>query len=166
MKTLFLVRHAKAEKNLPGQSDFERPLAKRGLADAADMAARLKAKGILPQCLVSSPANRAKSTALIFADILGYGFQQMVYEQDIYDAWTEDLLKVIRRTENDPESLMLFGHNPGFTGLADLLSLHDGVEHLPTAGVAQLIFPDLQNWKSLQPGTGKLILDFPKNPEY
>ncbi len=164
-KTLFLVRHAKAEKEIAGGTDFERPLAKRGLNDAADMAARLKAKGIVADYMVTSPANRAKTTALIFADILAYLIHNVYYEEGIYEAWADTLLSIIRVFPNEKHCIFLFGHNPGFENLAQLLSDTE-IESLPTCGIAQLNFTALEKWSDIRKHTGKLTLDYPKNPEY
>lgn len=166
MKTLFIVRHAKAEKIAPNSSDFERPLAKRGLSDAATMAERLHQQGIIPDCIISSPANRAKNTALIFAEIIKYPNNNIIWEQAIYEAWTDDLVNILKNTDNSYQSVMIFGHNPAFSTLVTLLSTEE-IEGLPTAGIAQIEFKNLDQWAELKAGSGKLVvLDFPKNPEY
>lgn len=166
MKNLFIVRHAKAEKILPGGSDFERPLAKRGISDAATMAERLVNKRLKADCIISSPANRAKTTAMIFAEVLHYPIDHIVFEESIYEAWAEDLVSVIRAVENEHAQVLLFGHNPAFSTLVTLLSKTE-LESLPTCGIAHIQFPDLKNWSELKAGTGRLVeVDFPKNPEY
>lgn len=76
MKTLVLVRHAKSSWDNPDWSDFERPLNKRGNRDAPFMAEVLKSKNIIPDFMISSPAIRAKSTALYFAQELGFDSQK------------------------------------------------------------------------------------------
>ena len=48
MKTLMLVRHAKASQDT-GYVDFESPLKKSGVEDAEFMAARVKQQGFVPQ---------------------------------------------------------------------------------------------------------------------
>ena len=45
MKTLFLMRHAKSDWSDSAQSDFDRPLNKRGRSDAPRMAALLNSDG-------------------------------------------------------------------------------------------------------------------------
>ena len=63
MKTILLMRHAKAEPGVPGQKDFDRPLAERGDEDALRMGRALAKMGEVPDAIVSSPAARAKQTA-------------------------------------------------------------------------------------------------------
>ena len=70
MKTLYLIRHAKSSWDDSTLTDFERPLNERGINDAPKMGKLLKEKNIIPELLISSPANRAISTAKISPLIL------------------------------------------------------------------------------------------------
>ena len=72
MKTLYLIRHAKSSWAEGGLSDFDRSLNKRGKRDALQMGKRLKALGVTPGVVISSPAKRAITTAQKIADELGY----------------------------------------------------------------------------------------------
>jgi phosphohistidine phosphatase len=62
MKFILFLRHAKSSWNHPGLSDFDRPLANRGLKDAPSMGKFLHGAGYSPQVVVSSPARRARQT--------------------------------------------------------------------------------------------------------
>ena len=66
MKTLYLIRHAKSDRSIGELSDIDRPLNQRGYNDAHKMSLILKDKKIIPDLIISSPAIRALSTALIF----------------------------------------------------------------------------------------------------
>lgn len=68
MKTLYLIRHAKSSWNIPSLSDIDRPLNERGYNDAHIMSNRL-CKPKNSTVIITSPAIRALSTALIFARI-------------------------------------------------------------------------------------------------
>ncbi|NIV19825.1 MAG: histidine phosphatase family protein, partial [Gammaproteobacteria bacterium] len=70
-KTLYLVRHAKSSWDDPSLADRDRPLNKRGKRNAPDMGQRLAAQGFKPQLIISSPANRARTTAGVIAGELG-----------------------------------------------------------------------------------------------
>ena len=72
MKTLYIVRHAKAIVRGTGIPDFDRSLAERGIKDARKMSKRQAKAGAEPQLLISSPAKRAIETARIFAKRLDY----------------------------------------------------------------------------------------------
>ncbi|WP_207427270.1 histidine phosphatase family protein [Pedobacter sp. SYSU D00535] len=164
MKQILLVRHAKSDWENPQQPDFERPLNKRGQANAPEMAKRLLKKHLIPQHLVSSPAVRAITTAKYFADILGFSEKEIQREQKIYEASASDLLEVLNKLDNKHDFVALFGHNPGLTTLAVSLSDSD-IYNIPTCGMLLIEFP-FDDWSLISYGTGvKKMYDFPKNPE-
>ncbi len=137
---LVLVRHAKSLHEAYVQSDIERHLCERGYHDAADSANWLISSGVRPDILVSSPAIRAYSTALIFARFLSCSPASVQLHASIYEASLKELLYVIAEIKPEFRSVMLFGHNPGFTELINYLC-GPLCQHLPTAGVAILHIP-------------------------
>lgn len=164
MKTLYLVRHAKSSWDYPALDDIDRPLSKRGKKNAPEMGERLVARNILPEILVSSPAKRAISTARRIADEIGFPREAIVSEDRLYLASVEDIVDVVRRTGNEVNSLMIFGHNPGFTDTANTLCGSD-IYNIPTCGIAAIRF-DTDDWQSVQPGEGQLLFfDFPKKED-
>ena len=56
---MLLLRHGKSKRGPEYETDFERPLAKRGKRDAASMGEFLAAHDLLPDIILSSPAERA-----------------------------------------------------------------------------------------------------------
>lgn len=163
MKTLFIVRHAKSSWKDASLSDFDRPLNKRGKRDVPDMGKRLKTKNILPDLLVSSPANRALTAAKGIAEEIGYPLKSIVEEEGLYHAGSRSIIQLIENTDDKHDSLMIFGHNPGFTYLVNDLS-DFYLDNLPTCAVCGIKF-DINSWKSLNVKKGKKIFyDFPKSP--
>ena len=161
MKTLYLVRHAKSSWKFPELRDFDRPLNGRGKRNAPDMGKRLKAMGILPDLLIASPANRALTTARKIAENIGYPVEDILENDDIYHGSENTLLQVIKSADGDVNELMLFGHNPGFTDLANLLG-DQWIDNIPTCGIVALGF-DVTDWSEVTPGTGRnLFFDYPK----
>ena len=73
MKNVILVRHAKADKTMHTINDADRPLTERGITDAELVSSMIAGEKITLGKLVSSPAIRAYSTALIFARKLEIG---------------------------------------------------------------------------------------------
>lgn len=146
MRTLFLIRHAKSSWDNPGLRDFNRPLNDRGLHDAPEMAQMLAKKGIRPDLLVSSPAKRALSTALFFAKALGVEEEAVVQEQSLYEAAPADVLRIINRLPDDARTVMLFGHNPTLTDVANRFA-EDFIDNIPTCGIVQ-IESDAGSWKA------------------
>ncbi len=86
MKELILVRHGKSSWEKAGVRDFDRPLAPRGMRNAAEMARRLVHLGKHPDVIVTSPARRALATAEIFAEVLGIETERLHKEPRIYEA--------------------------------------------------------------------------------
>src|SRR5687767_5170630 len=95
MKTLLILRHAKAASDLP-VADHDRPLTARGERQAKDVGRWIKEQDMVPQLIVTSTAARAATTAELVADTCGYSG---VIEQDsaIYMAESGALLETIRR---------------------------------------------------------------------
>ncbi len=73
MKTLLVLRHAKSDRSNDTLRDHDRPLAPRGEADAPRMGAALAALDMIPDCIVTSTAVRARETAHLVAAAMGYG---------------------------------------------------------------------------------------------
>lgn len=152
MKRLYLIRHAKSSWDHPGLSDAERPLMPKGIERSGRVIGFLKERGIVPGLIISSPAIRAFETAKLFAAGLGYPEGDIVIDQKIYDGYYDRILDVIYGTANGIDSLMIFGHNPTITNLANLF-LHPGIEDMPTSTVVALAF-DTTAWEeipSIQP---------------
>jgi phosphohistidine phosphatase len=137
MKTIILVRHAKASRDIAGLEDFDRPLTAEGYAEAYKMAAAIKNKKVKPEFIVSSPAIRAASTAYIFARELKIPFDRIAMREALFAADYKDVLKVVRNVFEEFSSLMVFGHNPSFEDVANYLS-ETPVEKIHTCGVLSL----------------------------
>ena len=67
MKTLYIVRHAKSSWEYEGIKDIDRPLNKRGINSAYLISSVLNKKVPCPDVFISSCANRALHTAMIFS---------------------------------------------------------------------------------------------------
>ncbi|WP_233890439.1 SixA phosphatase family protein, partial [Tenacibaculum piscium] len=66
MKTLYIVRHAKSSWLYQGIKDIDRPLKERGIKDSHLFSKFLSQEIVKPDVFVSSSANRALHTAIIF----------------------------------------------------------------------------------------------------
>lgn len=162
MKTLYIVRHAKSSWDDPFLADFDRPLNGRGKRNVPDMGSRLAALGVKPDLLLSSPANRAISTAKGIAKEIGYN--QIAIEEDrgLYHASSYSIREIISEVSDEVETLMIFGHNPGFTSLIAALSSFN-LYNLPTCGVCGIRF-EINSWAEIQSAQGeKFYYDYPKS---
>ncbi|WP_456323344.1 SixA phosphatase family protein [Hydrogenimonas sp.] len=161
MRELFLMRHAKSSWDDPTLSDFDRPLNARGKEDAPLMGKYLKKLGIKPDLIISSPAKRAKKTAKIVAEELGYDTDAIDYKDGIYEASPQSLLYLVCQLPDDAKRVMIVGHNPGITELANVLG-DITIENIPTAGVAGIAF-DTQRWGQACRMKGHTVLfEYPK----
>lgn len=162
MKTLYLLRHAKSSWKQPEIPDFERPLNRRGKKDAPLMGKILKEKNLNLDLIISSPAKRAKKTAKKIAKQIAYKKEKIVLNQEIYEANISEIFDVLQQTDHNVNSLMLVGHNPTFTDVANLLLKNTKIENIPTSGVVAIHF-DCQKWSEIEEIKGNLIFfEYPK----
>jgi len=154
MKTLYLVRHAKAGWHDPAMADFDRPLTKRGHKQAEEMSRHLRKKGVAPERLVSSPASRALETAEIFADAFGIEQREIVQKIEIYEGGIDALAAVVRSLADEENTAMLFGHNPAISAFAGWLT-GQRAEAMDTCGVAKIEL-HCEHWQDTAEGSGRL----------
>jgi phosphohistidine phosphatase len=122
MKRLTLARHAHAKVEAAPVTDFERPLSRRGKAEAKATALNLMKKGWVPELLLTSPAKRTLQTAQIFARELKIPTRQLREEELLYLGAPATILQLIRGIGPRIEHLMVVGHNPGISALANALA--------------------------------------------
>lgn len=154
MKTLHLVRHAKAETTSNNSKDFYRALATSGMIDAARMARNLANTGAKPDLLVASPAERTTRTAEIFADQLKYDSEKVIYFEELYDGRLQEYLKIINEIEPNINDVLLVGHNPNISYMAEYLT-GDDIGDVPTSGIVTIKFKT--NWAEITKKSGDLI---------
>ncbi|OCL85012.1 SixA phosphatase family protein [Arcobacter porcinus] len=153
MKELILIRHAKSSWKDINLDDFLRPLNKRGEKDAPFMAKKLKSLISSPDLIISSPSTRTKLTLKSFTDEFKYK-NDLIFEQDIYEAPLENILSVLKNIEDKKQSIFFIGHNPGFNFLADYL-LGGFSENIPTSGILKLTL-DIEKWSDLKENCASL----------
>ncbi|MCS6824273.1 MAG: histidine phosphatase family protein [Cytophagaceae bacterium] len=154
MKSLIFMRHAKSDWSMPGQKDFDRDLNSRGNTDAPKMGRKLFEMNVKPDAIYSSPALRAKRTAEYVAEQLKYDPEKIIFVEDIYDASTRTLLMVVHSLNDEYHNVMLFGHNPSLTYLAEAIT-KEAIGNIPTAGAVCMEF-QIHSWKEVGEGNGNL----------
>jgi phosphohistidine phosphatase len=151
MKTILLMRHAKAVTGVPGKRDFDRSLAARGLEDASRMGAALAKLGLVPDAIVASPAARAKETAEAVVRAMEFG-GAMALERTLYDAAGDIWLAALRTVPSAAESVLVVAHSPGVAEAAALLcGASPGSFDVPTGGLIALVDP-AERWRDLEEG--------------
>ena len=155
MKTLYVVRHAKAISRTRPVPDFERSLRKRGRKDARKAARYVKKRGPAPDAILTSPAHRAIETARLFAEIWHYPTADIAIHADIYDAAAmscDVLLPIIHTLAPATQTVMIVGHDPLFSTFAHFLS-QDFTTWLPTCGVVCFALA-VQSWTEVTQNSG------------
>lgn len=152
MKTLLLLRHAKSSWQDAGLRDFDRPLNKRGMKAVPLVGKFMREREVKPDLIVSSPALRARTTAALVAE--GGELQaELRYDERIYEADLDALLKVVAQFDEEAEMILLVGHNPG---LQELLRFLTGEEkEFPTAALAYISLT-LDEWSEAAERSGRL----------
>ena len=156
MKTLILVRHAKAVKadEFDGR-DFDRPLAKQGKRDARRMGERLADEAAQPGLFLSSPAARALATARIVGDEMGLRESAIVKEPKAYEADARGLMAILAGIDDDHDCAWLCGHNPALQDLAGVLT-GKAFDNLSPCDVLILRL-SIGSWSALAPGRATLL---------
>jgi len=154
MKILYLIRHAKARKDIPNIADIDRPLAKEGEEQISLIGKRLKKYKVIPDVIYSSPATRALDTAKRIARIIDFPIKKIEVVESIYESSVPRLINIIKKIDDSVEAAMLFGHNPEFFDLADHLA-PGSIEGFPTCGVLALKL-DI-SWGKTSAKCGKIV---------
>jgi phosphohistidine phosphatase len=157
-KELLLIRHAKSDWSISGQKDIDRQLNSRGLFTAPKVGRWLAEKGVRPDAIYSSTASRAHRTAELVAEQLGIDIASIQLEESIYEASPRNLLEFINKLNNNDNYVVVFGHNPGFTYIAEYLT-GAVVENIPTCGCVLIRF-DLSNWAEVSKDSGSLVWEY------
>lgn len=162
MKTLYFLRHAKSDWSDSTLSDHARPLNARGRRAAAKMGALMQRMGVKPDHVICSTAVRAHET---LARVMSAGDFEWPFEVErgLYGASADGILRIVRAQNNDHNTLMFVGHNPGFEDIVlglcgseahqgDLLRIR---RKYPTGAFAAIDF-DVDNFASIGLGRGCL----------
>lgn len=161
MRTLTIFRHAKSSWDIKDQPDRDRPLNERGERDAPLMGNRVRTLRIRPSLIVSSDAERAWQTARIVAQQIAYPAEFLQRDKRLYLANLRTLLDVVAELDDGFNSVLLVGHNPGLTELANLL-VPGITRNLPTAGFVSVLV-DCDQWNIRARRSAKrLAYEYPK----
>jgi phosphohistidine phosphatase len=152
------MRHAKSDWEASYGSDHDRPLAPRGHRSATLMGRVLAAWGEMPDLVIASTAARARATAEESVRAGAWGCP-IVVEPEFYGSGPGTVLAVTERNATDEERILLIGHEPTWSMLAEQIT--GGRVEMRTAGIAAI---DLlaDTWQDL--GQARGWLRFVVNP--
>lgn len=157
-RELLILRHAKSAWDTDAPTDFDRPLALRGVRASKRMGRYIAETGLLPDAIVCSTATRAVQTIHGAARAARLSLESVRFERAIYEADLSTLLEVLGECDPDAQRTLIVGHNPGLEYLLDHLAggvpvPGDG-KLLPTAALARVELPG--DWRRLARGQGTL----------
>jgi phosphohistidine phosphatase len=159
-RELLLLRHGKSDWSVGAESDFHRPLTKRGIKAASRMGRWMRERGLQPDWVLSSPAVRARDTTSRVCRKLDVSEDDVTWDDRIYEADAARLLALLAECPTNARRVLVVGHNPGLEDLVSYLcrgTLRAGAagKLLPTAGLARIAMP--RDWSDLGPGSGRCL---------
>ena len=158
--TLIFIRHAKSSHDIPDLHDFDRPLNKRGYSDAPEMGKRLAARNIDIDLVVASPSVRTCQTISPIITAIGYPLRDIEFNPNIYRVSKNKVLEEIKQFDNSKKTIVVVGHNPATTELANMLQSTEEIANVPTCGIVCIEFK-AKSWSKIK--KGKLVFfDYPK----
>ncbi len=160
MKTLYIVRHAKSSWEYEGIKDIDRPLKERGINDAYLISSVLQKKIATPDVFISSCANRALHTAMIFTYTFNFPLANLRISKSLFNFSDGYLIKTVKALDDGFDSAIIFSHDHGISDFVNKFgSVH--LDNVPTCGVVAINF-DTNHWKDIKSGK-TFLTEFPKN---
>jgi phosphohistidine phosphatase len=158
-RELILLRHGKSDWSAD-TDDYHRPLKNRGKRGAQRIGVWLLQQQLIPDLVVSSPADRTLVTAQKCCKAMGTGARHIQQDKRLYLAGTYALLAALADCPPEAHRVMLVGHNPGLELLLSYLvdkppDIPPDGKLMPTATLARLMMPD--DWRALKYGQAKLL---------
>jgi Phosphohistidine phosphatase SixA len=153
---LYLLRHAQSADKQFGQSDEQRELTTTGKRDSERAGFFLKQQGSFPDLVMCSTAIRTRQTCEIVINSIGnQGTRKVNYMTELYHGSFETYLEILKRISSPCQRLLLIGHNPSISELAQFLADEKIIMLLP-AGLVELHF-EYKHWHELTGKSGELI---------
>jgi phosphohistidine phosphatase len=157
-RSLALLRHAKSAYPT-GVPDHDRPLAERGVREAALAGDWLRANLPAIDAVLCSTATRARET------LSHSGIDAPVrYAEQLYGATPGTVIEQINQVPDDINTLLVVGHEPTISEVAIVLASVDGTDTValerisakfPTSAIAVLRVPG--HWEQVEPGSAALV---------
>ena len=157
-RSLVLLRHAKSAYPT-GVPDHDRPLAERGVREAALAGDWLRANLPAIDAVLCSTATRARET------LARSGIDAPVrYAEQLYGATPGTVIEEINRVSDDVNTLLVIGHEPTISEVAIVLASVDGTDTValerisakfPTSAIAVLRV--VGRWEQVEPGSAAVV---------
>jgi phosphohistidine phosphatase len=156
VKTVTFIRHGNANNTVLGFKDFDRTLSNVGIEEATKVAAKIFAMQIPIDIFICSAAKRTMQTCEIFARHYNYSFDNILSNEELYNADYKDVLLLLQALPNEVNSIALIGHNPTMSECATILRNDNTMVDMPTAGCISFEY-ETENWKDLLMSASKVV---------
>jgi len=130
-KTIFLLRHGKADWDLAAAKDIDREVLLEGINRTTQVAQYLKENNVKIDLVISSPAIRAIQTANIIKEELN--LPDIIIENKLYPCEGDGIFNTIIEQNDNINNILIVGHNPGITYFAREYMYAD-IDNIPTSG--------------------------------
>lgn len=161
-KRLILLRHAETI-DYNSQGDFFRELTPKGQSDATALGAHMRNRNLHPDLILCSSATRTQQTGKNLMTSADITQERLEIKSDLRNADIEDLLDLLKETENTVQTLLLIGHNPVIHMLAGQLGMNGDDElyakisgNYPPATLCDIGFKG-KKWAELSPEKCQLV---------
>ena len=154
MKEIFILRHAKSSWKDSYLSDFDRPLADRGIREAKKLCGFIKKNSFNIDKVICSNAKRALETFYLVADGFNFEIEKATYTNNLYFGEVEDIVDTINELGDDIKKILIIGHNPTLHTLTEMLT-NEHINRFTTCNLAKISFEG--KWKTLAPSKCSLI---------
>jgi len=151
---LHLMRHTQSAEKQIGQRDETRELTPEGVKQALLIGNYLFQQKISPDCILCSPAERAKATANLVSDALRLDPEKVIPQEELYDASTRTFFQFVCGLEDYRSTVVCVAHNPAISYLAEYLTGAEIGDMVP-GGLAIIRF-NISSWKEVSQGNGEL----------
>lgn len=158
-RELLLLRHGKSSWD-SFENDFDRTLTEQGQQYVKRIAIYLQQNNLIPDFILSSPAQRAIHTASIVCQSLGINAETIHTDSQVYNARYEDLLNAISQCPQQSHRVLFVGHNPSFEELVDYLRSDSNGQHSNDSHLSPATLVHLQTdneWQQLQSSCANLV---------
>ncbi|GAA4355318.1 histidine phosphatase family protein [Kangiella marina] len=152
-KKLYIFRHGKSDWKATFKTDYERPLAERGIEAAKNMGKHLSAITQTPELVVSSAAKRAIDTASLAMEF-GQWDCPMESTRALYLSSVDETIELIQQLNPEVKRLMIVSHEPLCSSLVAELTMGGHVK-FPTASIARVDFK-VDSWSDIDSDKGQL----------
>lgn len=152
-RKLHLLRHAHSVERQQVHEDKDRFVSPAGIEEAKRIGKYLQRENVAFDAVIASSAVRAHGTALLIIKELNT-LHQPVLIDTLYDSTTRAYFEVVTNLDDQWNNVLLVGHNPLITYLAEYLT-RNAIGDMATCGLVTINF-EIDTWKEVSEGAGSL----------